>query len=184
MKSSARIELDIVYHPTAEDPPEGLEPGDRHPHTLPGIPVCDDSARYQAAAAWIAERYKLATLTVSISLVNDTTIQEVNREELEHDWATDVISFVFEATQRAGGTHVDGEVIASYETAQRLAPAAGWTTEDELLLYVIHGMLHLAGLDDVGDEDRLRMREAEQACLLALRVPGAESHMQHWERIE
>ena len=184
MASSARIELDIVYHPTAEDSSEGIVPGGSQSKTLPGIPVRDDSARFQAAAAWIAERYELATFTVSISLVNDTTIQEVNREELDHDWPTDVISFVFETAQHAGGMCVDGEVIASYETAQRLAASAGWTTEDELLLYVIHGMLHLAGLDDIGDEDRQLMREAEQACLLALGVPGAESHMQHWERIE
>ena len=186
MNRPARIELDIVYHPATADTNEDGQaaPAKLSPTVPPPIAVADDTARFHLAAAFIAERYQLALFTVSISLVDDSTIREVNREELEHDWATDVISFVFEETTAADGLHVDGEVIASYETAQRLAAAAGWSVEDELLLYVVHGMLHLAGLDDIDDEDRQRMREAEQACLIALGVPGAAGHVEQWERIE
>lgn len=183
-----QIALDVVYYPN-EQADEDFSTGTPEPPAtalpaegLDGL-VGDDSARFRRAAAWIAQRQRLGSLTVSISLVNDSTIRELNREQLGHDWATDVISFVFETEMRAGLPHVDGEVIASYETAARLAEAAGWSVEDELLLYVVHGMLHLAGLDDVDESLRLAMRQAEQACLAFLEVAGANDYLNRWERV-
>ncbi len=113
--------------------------------------ITDDSQRFQAAAEWIAHRFSLASLRCSISIVDDETIRQLNRQHLGHDWETDVISFVFESLQQTDGRHVDGELIASLDTARRLSPRAGWNTADELLLYCIHGLLHLAGLDDLDD---------------------------------
>ncbi len=201
----ARIQLDIVYHPAdsdtdAREPIEG--PGDSNasavtstsstadasaaneaPKANARLPVHEDTRRFRAAAAWIAQRLHLGGMTISVSLVDDVTIRELNREQLGHDWATDVISFVFDTELRAGEKFVDGEVIASYDTAQRLAEAAGWTTEDELLLYVIHGMLHIAGLDDISESDRSLMRMTEQECLTELGVSGAAEYLQRWERV-
>ncbi len=157
------IDLDIVYHT------------DNH--------AVDDSDRYRAAAGWIANQFGLAELRASISLVDDPTIHELNREHLQHDWPTDVISFVFESVASDAGHRVDGEVIASIDTAARLSQAAGWSPADELLLYVIHGMLHLAGLDDLQPEQRAAMRAAEQACLLALGVAEAANHATRWEKV-
>ena len=93
----------------------------------------------------------------------------------------DVISFVFEVDEEAG--RVEGEIIASADTAARLAPDAQWRTEDELLLYVVHGLLHLAGLDDIEPEDQAEMRAAERDCLLALGVAGAERHLDRWHDV-
>ena len=138
-----------------------------------------DDARYHQAVKWIADRFKLKGLTVSISIVDDATIHRLNREHLDHDWATDVISFVFENEDGL----IDGEIIASVDTAARLAQQAGWSTADELLLYVIHGLLHLAGLDDVALEDRTAMRSAEYDCLVALAVPAANHYLQRWSSI-
>lgn len=143
----------------------------------------DDTPRYTAAAQWIAARFSLASLTASISIVDDPTIHSLNREELGHDWATDVISFVFERLQREDGSHVDGEIIASADTAGRLSKAAGWDPRDELLLYVIHGLLHLAGLNDLEPDERTQMRQAEQECLIALQVPGGDEHLARWDRV-
>ena len=145
--------------------------------------VADDATRYREAALWVASRFSLASLTASISIVDDATIRELNRDQLGHDWATDVISFVFETLERPDGTHVDGEVIASVDTASRLSVAAGWETRDELLLYVLHGLLHLAGLDDIAAQDQTVMRAAEQAGLIALGVVGADQHLARWDRI-
>jgi probable rRNA maturation factor len=139
----------------------------------------DDRARFHRAAEWIQDRFRLTGITASISIVDDQTIHRLNREHLDHDWPTDVISFVFE--NEAG--QVDGEIIASIDTAARVAQQAAWPTEDELLLYVIHGLLHLAGLDDINPEDRVKMRQAERECLIALAVPTAQNYLDRWDSI-
>ncbi len=139
----------------------------------------DDDVRYQQAALWIAEQYQLSSLSASIAIVDDPTIHRLNREHLQHDWPTDVISFVFEDSDG----NVQGEVIASVDTATRLAAAAGWNPADELLLYIVHGMLHLAGLDDISSEDQLEMRTAERDCLLAIGVPLAKHHLERWKDV-
>jgi probable rRNA maturation factor len=138
-----------------------------------------DDARFHQAAEWIADRFKLKSLTASISIVDDPTIHRLNREHLDHDWPTDVISFVFDNDNG----NIDGEIIASIDTAARLAQQAAWPTADELLLYIIHGLLHLAGLDDITPEARHQMRQAEQDCLLGLSVPMAHNHLDRWDSI-
>ncbi len=70
-----------------------------------------------------------------------------------------MLSFVLEQ----GEGFLDGEVVVSAETAQRAAPRFGWSAAEELLLYVIHGTLHLAGYDDAtpgaaGDDAHARRR--------------------------
>jgi len=139
----------------------------------------DDSARFHQAAEWISNRFKLKSLTASISIVDDPTIHRLNREHLDHDWPTDVISFVFDNED----DEIDGEIIASIDTAARLAQQAAWTTDDELLLYIVHGLLHFAGLDDINPKDRDEMRQAEQDCLLALAIPTAQNYLARWDSI-
>lgn len=96
---------------------------------------------------------------ISIAVVTDQRIHELNRQYLEHDYPTDVLSFILEQDPAAG--RLDGEVIVSAEYAAREAERFGWTVDDELLLYVIHGCLHLAGHDDQTPEGRAAMRAAE-----------------------
>jgi probable rRNA maturation factor len=145
------------------------------------VAVADDRLRYQQAAEWVAGEYGLASMQVSIAIVNDSRIHELNSEFLEHDWPTDVISFIFEVDEES--RTVEGEIIASADTAARLARDAGWRSEDELLLYVVHGLLHLAGLDDTDPNDQAEMRTAERACLLALGVVGAQQHLDRWNDV-
>ena len=61
--------------------------------------------------------------------------------------------------------HLDGELIVSTETALREAAAHGWSPQDEVLLYVVHGLLHLCGYDDLTDEARPAMRVREREVL-------------------
>jgi len=142
-------------------------------------PATVDDARFHQAAQWVLERFQLKSLTVSISIVDDPTIHRLNREHLDHDWPTDVISFVFDSDNG----HIDGEIIASLDTAARLAQQAACSTEDELLLYIIHGLLHIAGLDDITPTTRLQMRQTEQACLTALGIPTASTHLERWDSV-
>ena len=63
--------------------------------------------------------------------------------------------------------------MVSVDTASRISPEYGWSTDEELVLYVVHGVLHLVGYDDRSDEDRYQMRERERFYLTELGLsPG------------
>ena len=62
--------------------------------------------------------------------------------------------------------YLDGEVIVSTEMAVQMATEYHWSPRDELVLYLVHGVLHLIGYDDQNDEDKRRMRTRERAALL------------------
>lgn len=104
---------------------------------------------------------------ISVAVVDDPTIHGINREFLEHDYPTDVISFPLNDPDSEGGK-VEGEIVVSTDTAaaeaHRLA-FAGWGVAEEFLLYVAHGALHLAGFDDHAEDDLREMRAAEVAVL-------------------
>lgn len=162
------IELDIVYH---------LADGD---DMLPD----QEDPRIAAAAHWVAEQFKLRKLYASIAIVNDKTMRQLNAERLGHDWPTDVISFVLdELDDSVLGKSVEGEVIASAETAAQVCSAAGWRAVDELLLYIVHGLLHVAGMDDIECKDRHAMRLMERECLMRLGLAQAEQHVQRFDLV-
>ncbi len=158
-----QIDIDLVYHV------------DESVYSLPNMP----DPRIRQAAGWVADQFSLKRLYVSIAIVDDETIQEVNAQRLGHNWPTDVISFELDESDDS----VEGEVIASVQTAARVCAAAGWAVEDELLLYVIHGLLHVVGMDDADEAQRQAMRLAEQSCLLALGVAQAEQHEQRFDSV-
>lgn len=124
------------------------------------LPV--DTARLTDAVRRVLAESQLDDASeVSIAVVDDAEIHELNRRYLDHDWPTDVLSFVIDAS--AG--RLEGEIIVSAETARRQASRFGWRPEDELLLYVVHGALHLVGYDDRTEADRDGIRAAEQRHL-------------------
>ncbi len=98
---------------------------------------------------------------ISVAVVDDPTIHEINRRHLEHDYPTDVISFVLECEDGL----LDGEVIVSADMACSVAEDLGWPAGNELLLYVVHGTLHLVGYDDQSESDREQMRIRERHYL-------------------
>ena len=98
---------------------------------------------------------------VSLVFVEDERIRELNRKFLDHDQETDVIAFPLEDET----DDLLGEVVVSTETAVREAGRRKKEPLDELLLYVVHGVLHLLGYDDHSPNDRRRMRRAEAALL-------------------
>lgn len=107
----------------------------------------------------IANDYDWTIGEVSIAIVDDPTIHRLNVEYLQHDYATDVLSFVLDANSKTG--FLSGEIIVSADTAAREAREHSVDAKDELMLYIIHGMLHLVGLDDKEESKRNQMRAAE-----------------------
>jgi probable rRNA maturation factor len=120
-----------------------------------------DRRRLRSAASRIVRDAGLRQAEISLAIVDDRAIHELNRKFLAHDYATDVLSFLLERTD----DRLEGEVIASADTAIRSAAKYGWQPGDELLLYVIHGMLHLVGYDDTSPRAKSQMRKAERAYL-------------------
>ncbi len=96
---------------------------------------------------------------ISIAIVDDQNMKALNRQYLDHDYATDVLSFVMELDPASN--RLDGQLIVSADTAQRVAEELQVPLDDELLLYVVHGMLHLVGLRDNEPQSAAVMRAAE-----------------------
>ena len=82
--------------------------------------------------------------SLSIAIVDDSTIHAINRRHLDHDWPTDVISFpLVNPTIRTSR-----ESVISAEMAASVASRCGLDPKAEFALYLVHGLLHLCGYDD------------------------------------
>lgn len=138
------------------------------------LPLDEEKIRAAVAAALAEGGYTCGE--ISVAAVDDPTIHGVNREFLEHDYPTDVISFPLNDPDSEDGK-VDGEIIVSTDTAaaeaHRLA-FLGWGAAEEFLLYVVHGALHLAGFDDHAEDDLREMRAAEVAVLAKIGIVAPE----------
>lgn len=87
---------------------------------------------------------------LELSLVDDATLAEIHGDFLNDPTTTDVITFPH------------GEILVSVEMATRRANEFGKGIRGETFLYLIHGMLHLAGLDDRNEEDALAMAKEQE----------------------
>jgi probable rRNA maturation factor len=103
----------------------------------------------------------ISVATISVAIVDDATIARLHRQFLNDPEPTDVLSFVLERSEDL----LEGEVIVSADTARTCAPRYNSTPEDELLLYVIHGTLHLVGYNDTTPRQRTAMRRKEAEYL-------------------
>jgi probable rRNA maturation factor len=134
------------------------------------VPI--DETRLGRAVREVLHEASITVGEVSLAVVDDSTIRRLHDRFLGHDEPTDVLSFVLERAP----DRLEGEIVVSGPTARRTAPAYGWSAADELLLYVIHGALHLVGYDDRTSRQRAAMRAAETRTLNRLGVtpPGGQ----------
>ena len=101
---------------------------------------------------------------LGVVLTDNVAIHLLNHKYLGHDCATDVISFTVEFTD----SHLEAEVVVSAQVAKERCMEFDMVEEEELLLYVIHGVLHQVGYDDKTTHDKLTMRRMETAYLTLL----------------
>ena len=95
---------------------------------------------------------------------NDEKILEVNREYLQHDYYTDIITFDY-----TEGDVISGDLFISLDTVRTNAEQVGAAYDEELHRVIIHGILHLCGINDKGPGEREIMEAAENRAL-ALRA--------------
>jgi probable rRNA maturation factor len=122
-----------------------------------------DTARLTTAAEAVLTDAGIHQAEISIAIVSGERMHELNRQYLDHDYPTDVLSFLLDHDTNAAS--LSGQIIVSADYAAAEAARYGWTTDDELLLYVIHGCLHLVGHDDSALEGQRAMRAAESQYL-------------------
>ncbi len=94
----------------------------------------------------------------------DERILQTNQDFLDHDYYTDIITF-----DESEGDRIAGDMLISLDTVRSNAEQLGTDYAEELHRVIIHGVLHLCGLNDKTDEDEERMRQAEEAALSLLR---------------
>ncbi|MFT4841612.1 MAG: putative rRNA maturation factor [Planctomycetota bacterium] len=120
-----------------------------------------ERALVERVVAAVRDYVERPDLEVSLLLTDDKEIGELHEQFLDDPSPTDVMSFEMD----------DGaELVVSVETAQRVANEAGHEVAAEVALYIVHGMLHTVGFDDIEDDDRLRMRDAERAIMSRLQL--------------
>lgn len=94
---------------------------------------------------------------------DDETILKVNREFLNHDYYTDIITFDYSRRKL-----VSGDMYISLDTVASNAEGIGASYETELYRVIVHGLLHLCGINDKGEGEREIMEAYEDAALLVL----------------
>ncbi|MBC2594232.1 rRNA maturation RNase YbeY [Ruficoccus amylovorans] len=104
---------------------------------------------------------------ISVAFLEHTAMAEVHGQFLDDATPTDVITFDGDPEMDFGG-----EICVGAEQAMETGPEHGNTLSQELSLYLVHGWLHLAGLDDRNEADRAQMRLAESQALAYLESTG------------
>ena len=125
-----------------------------------------DDARVEHTVRAALEEGGRASLAVSVVFVDDPALCELHERFLGDASPTDVISFDLGDDDEGPG----GELYVSVDAPERSAEAHGLAVENELLLYVAHGTLHLCGHDDHEEEERRAMRRAELRALARVGV--------------
>ena len=108
----------------------------------------------------IATGYNKKTGDIAFIFCTDERILEVNKQYLEHDYYTDIITFDY-----TEGDSISGDIFISIDTVKSNAEEFGATFENELHRIIIHGILHLCGQDDKTPELRAEMSKKENLAL-------------------
>lgn len=155
--------------------------------------VAIDVARWQRLAlAALADEGVSGECELSVMFVAEATIAELNERFMGHEGPTDVLSFPIDGEPDPPGRWPDsggpgpdreddpeelplllGDVVVCPAVAERNAPAHAGSVDDELALLIVHGILHLLGMDHATDEQRAAMWAREQTLLAAHHGPLA-----------
>ena len=122
----------------------------------------------QKIANWIesvAKTYNKEIGEISYLFCDDEKILEVNREYLNHDFYTDIITFDYSEENT-----ISGDIIISLQTVESNSQMYKTDFLEELHRVIIHGILHLSGLNDESEEEEKAMRDAENSALKMLAI--------------
>ena len=121
---------------------------------------------HEAVASWVEKvAASLGKRVGALSYIfcDDEYILDTNRKYLQHDYYTDIITFDY-----CEGDVLSGDLFISLDTVRTNAEQFGKTYDDELHRVIIHGILHLVGINDKGPGEREIMEAAENKALALL----------------
>ena len=130
--------------------------------------VAMPNIKRRATTAWIkavAATYGKRVGEIGYLFVDDEHILDVNKQYLGHDYYTDIITFDY-----CEGDVLNGDLVISLDTVRSNAELFGRPYEEELHRVIIHGVLHLCGLNDKGPGERELMEDAENRALALLKT--------------
>ena len=135
---------------------------------MPNIRRRDISAWIKAVAATYGKRVG----DIGYIFCNDDKILEVNRQYLQHDYYTDIITFDYSDDALLTGKKdtISGDLFISLDTVRTNAEQQGTTYDEELHRVIIHGILHLCGINDKGPGEREIMEREENKALKLIKM--------------
>ena len=113
----------------------------------------------------VAATYDRRIGEIGYMFADDEKILEINREYLGHDYYTDIITFDYDESDV-----LNGDIVISVDTVRSNAEQFGKSFDDELHRVIIHGILHLCGINDKGPGERELMEAAEDRALTLLKL--------------
>ena len=116
----------------------------------------------------VARSYGRTAGNITYVFCDDAKILEVNRQYLNHDYYTDIITFDYTEGERIGG-----DLFISLDTVESNSQQQQTDPREELHRVIIHGILHLCGLKDKAPHERAQMEQAEDQALVMLQKMGA-----------
>ncbi len=129
-----------------------------------------DRAKVEAWLVEVAKAHGRIAHELSYIFCDDARIIEVNREFLQHDYYTDIITFDY-----SHGRVISGDMFISLDTVASNAVGIGAEFSQELLRVIVHGVLHLCGINDKGPGEREIMEHHEnEALALYASMPDSE----------
>lgn len=133
------------------------------------------SIKKRETTAWIkavAETYGKKVGEIAYIFCSDEKILEVNRQYLQHDYYTDIITFDY-----TSGDKISGDLFISLDTVKTNSEAFNTPYNEELHRTIIHGILHLCGINDKGPGEREIMEANENKALAILPEECRESQL-------
>lgn len=128
------------------------------------VGVSKPSLRYRMVTKWInvvINQYGFCTGDLSFIFCDDLYLIEINKQYLNHDYFTDIVTFDY-----CDGNNISGDMFISIDRIKENSNIFNSSLNEEFLRVMVHGILHLLGFKDHDDSEKRDMKIIEDNCLL------------------
>ena len=117
----------------------------------------------------ILSKYRISRYEINIDFLDNSAIQKLNKKYLNHNCPTDVLAFPYPDSDSKSKNKLCADIAISAEMAITNSKIFKVDVKEELCLYVVHGLLHLVGFDDISAAKRKKMRKEEESLIKNLK---------------